>query len=80
METIVLPLGRIQAAIASEAPSHDIARVYLFGSYARGEAHASSDLDICLETGPAFSLLNAGDLSSRLEESRTCVPGEQRLG
>lgn len=44
-------------------------KVYLFGSYARGEAHAESDLDLYLETGPTFSLFDAGDLSSHLNDA-----------
>lgn len=62
-------LDEIQSAVAREAAVHDVSRVYLFGSYARGEAHAASDVDLCLETGPSFSLFSAGDLSYRLRES-----------
>lgn len=30
--------------------------------------HAGSDVDLCLETGPTFSLFNAGGFASELEE------------
>lgn len=69
MTESVLSFGRIKNAIAQEAPLHDVTRIYLFGSYARGEAGARSDVDLCLETGPSFSLFSAGDLSYKLSES-----------
>ena len=40
MTESVLSFGRIKNAIAQEAPLHDVTRIYLFGSYARGEAGA----------------------------------------
>lgn len=57
----------ISATIGEAARDFDIDRVYLFGSYARNEATACSDIDLCLETGAKFSLLNAGEFSQRLE-------------
>ena len=39
----------------------------LIYSVARGEASEASDVDLCLETGSSFSLLNAGALSLELE-------------
>ncbi len=50
----------VAAVVSQVAPKYDIDRVYLFGSFARGEATEASDVDLCLETGPAFSLFSAG--------------------
>lgn len=62
-------LNEIRRAVSQAAESHDVRKVYLFGSYARGEAHGESDLDLCLETGPTFSLFSAGKLSNDLQNS-----------
>lgn len=64
-----ISLNDICHAVSDAAARHDVRRVYLFGSYARGEAHTESDLDLCLETGPTFSLFSAGELSDALENS-----------
>ena len=64
-----LSLNEIRKAVIDAAKHHDVLKVYLFGSYARGEATESSDIDLCLETGPSFSLFSAGDLSNKLEKS-----------
>ena len=57
---MVHSIERIRRAVASAADGADIVRAYLFGSYARGEAGVGSDVDLCLETGPTFSLFSAG--------------------
>ena len=62
-------LNEIQRAVSKAAERHDVRKVYLFGSYARGEAHGEGDLDLCLETGPAFSLFSAGKFSDALQRS-----------
>lgn len=64
-----LELDDIRSAVSEAVSSHDVVKVYLFGSYARGEAGSESDVDLCLETGPTFSLFSAGDMASRLDES-----------
>lgn len=65
---MVLSADVIRAKVGKAASGYDIVKVYLFGSYARGEASEASDVDLCLETGPSFSLLNAGALSLELEQ------------
>ena len=64
---MVLSADVIRAKVGEASSEYDIVKVYLFGSYARGEASEASDVDLCLETGPSFSLLNAGALSLELE-------------
>lgn len=62
-------IAAIKAVVEEIAPQYDIERVYLFGSFARGEANASSDIDLCLETGPDFSLFNAGGIGYLVEKT-----------
>lgn len=48
--------------------NYRVNRVYLFGSFSRGEATESSDIDLCLETDPGFTLFHAGGIGYCLEE------------
>lgn len=45
----MLALSAIESAVKRIAPLYPIKRVLLFGSYASGEAHASSDVDVLVE-------------------------------
>ena len=49
------------------AQRYDIAALYLFGSYARGEATPQSDLDFRVDRGNMTDLLELGGLYSDLE-------------
>ena len=49
------------------ARRYDIAALYLFGSYARGEATPHSDLDFHVDRGNMRNLLELGGLYSDLE-------------
>ena len=51
------------------AEAYGIDKVYLFGSYARGEATSSSDLDFRVDKGSLRGLFALGGLYSDLEES-----------
>jgi predicted nucleotidyltransferase len=48
-----------------------VRHAYLTGSFARGDAKETSDLDIIYEkeVGASFTLFNIGDLKSSLEEA-----------
>ena len=61
-------IDRIKQAVVSAASGADVVRAYLFGSYARGEAGENSDVDLCLETGPSFSLFTAGAFAYAVEQ------------
>ena len=46
---VIYTLDDIQAKIIPIAKQYNISKVYLFGSYARGEEDENSDIDIALE-------------------------------
>lgn len=48
--------------------SHGVVAAYVFGSYARGEAGADSDLDILVRYGPETTLFDHLDLRADLED------------
>ena len=56
-------------AIAPELRARDVERLWVFGSVARGEARAGSDVDLCAEFRPRarISLVKLGALQQRLE-------------
>lgn len=44
-------------------------RVWLFGSFARGEAHRFSDIDVAIDAGAPLPPLLKADIEEALEES-----------
>ena len=46
---MVYTIDQIKDKIYPVAEKYDLSKVYLFGSYARGEADEKSDVDIALE-------------------------------
>ena len=46
---MIYSLGELKRIIEPIASKYDISLVYLFGSYARGEATDSSDVDILID-------------------------------
>ena len=48
---------------------HGIKDVYLFGSYARGEANRNSDVDIYCDSGDLKTLYDEVDFIEELEKS-----------
>ena len=63
-------MEEIKAIVAVLAAQYGADRIYLFGSYARGEATEESDLDFLVDTtGTSLtSLLALGELYCDLEE------------
>ena len=58
----MLTLDEISAAAAAVAPQYEINQVYLFGSYARGDATEESDVDIRVVGGNLPTLFALGGL------------------
>lgn len=61
-----LTIKEIKERILPILRSHGIHEVYLFGSYARGEAKATSDVDIYCEHGDIKTFVQQGFLEDEL--------------
>ena len=68
---MVYSIRQIAALIAPVAQKYGLRAVYLFGSYARGEAREDSDIDLIVDTtGTALkSLFGLGALYCDLEQA-----------
>ena len=64
----VYSVAEIREIVAPIAQKYGVGRVYLFGSYARGEATPKSDLDFRIDRGSLRGLLALGGMYSDLEE------------
>lgn len=65
----VYTLDEIKAIAHPIAQRYGISALYLFGSYARGEATPQSDIDFRVDRGNLIDLLELGGLFSDLEDS-----------
>lgn len=64
-----LTIKQIKTRIKPIIVKHNIKEVYLFGSYARGEANRNSDVDIYCDRGDVNSLWKLSSLRDELEEA-----------
>ena len=71
---LTLTIDEIKELVAPVAARYDIEAIYLFGSYARGEAEANSDIDLRVEASRIKSLMTFGGLYSDLEEALANKP------
>ena len=63
-------IDEIKRRITPVAEKYGLAAVYLFGSYARGEASAESDIDLLVDlTGSSVRGLVFGSLYQELQEA-----------
>lgn len=62
-------LAEIKKIVKPILNSYDIKDIYLFGSYARGEANKDSDVDIYCEKGIARSFIKQAALIDELEKA-----------
>ena len=64
-------IDEIRRRITPVAQKYGLAAVYLFGSYARGEANAESDVDLLVDTAGTDlnTLFKLGGLYNDLEEA-----------
>lgn len=60
------------AAVLRIAQQHGATRVRVFGSWARGEQKAGSDLDLLVELDPKRSLLDLVAIKQDLEDLLSC--------
>ena len=68
MTSKIQSIDEIKSIVSPIAHQYGVARIYLFGSYARGEATADSDLDFRVDKGSLRGLIQLGGLYSDLEE------------
>lgn len=64
----VYTIEEIRSIVAPIAAVHGVDRIYLFGSYARGEATPSSDIDLRVDKGRLKGLIALGALYADLED------------
>ena len=56
MDKNIVPLENITALVKRLAEKYHVREIYLFGSYARGEADEDSDMDFLVFGGEGFKL------------------------
>lgn len=64
----IYTIDELKAIVAPIAAAHEVDRVYLFGSYARGEATPRSDVDLRVDKGKLRGLFALGALYADLED------------
>jgi len=69
MDKTVLTLEQIKNVVKPLAEKYRVDAIYLFGSYARGEADADSDLDFLVFGGEGFKLTAILALQEELWEA-----------
>ena len=62
-------IATIRKIVTPIARSFGIKRVYLFGSYAKGNANANSDVDLLIEKGTSMSLLKLSGMRQMVQEA-----------
>ena len=65
----IYTIDSLRSIIAPIAAQHGVDRIYLFGSYARGEANQNSDVDLRVDKGNLRGLFALGALYCDLEDS-----------
>ncbi len=68
MNTKILSMENIVSFVKPIAEKYQVQNVYLFGSYARGEANADSDLDFLVYGGVRFKLTMIFAFAEELRE------------
>lgn len=66
--TRTLKLDEIRQTIAALGAQYGAERIYLFGSYARGDAKPDSDIDLRIDKGSICGLIALAGLKLAIEE------------
>ena len=69
MSDRIYSIDEIKALAMPIAARHGVERLYLFGSYARGEATGKSDLDFRIDKGRIRNLLQLGSFLNDIEDT-----------
>lgn len=65
----VLEMEKIRSTVSELGKKYGAERIYLFGSYARGEARPNSDIDLRIDKGRIRGLFALAGLQLALEGS-----------
>jgi predicted nucleotidyltransferase len=65
----ILTIDEIKEKIKPVAKQYGVSRVSLFGSYARGEATAKSDVDLCIDEGNIRTLFQLSGFCADVENT-----------
>lgn len=68
MEKVIFTISDIKALVKPIAEKYKVKEIYLFGSYARGEADEESDLDFLVFGGEEFKLTMIFSLAEELRK------------
>ena len=68
MSDTVFTINNIMALVKPIAEKYQVQQIYLFGSYARGEAGIDSDIDFLVYGGENFKLTRIFALAEELRE------------
>ena len=68
MNSNIYTIAEIKDIITPVLKMHGVDRVYIFGSYARGEADEHSDIDLCIDAAAIRGMFALGGLYADLEE------------
>lgn len=63
----IYTLDEIKAIVVPIAEKYNVAQIYLFGSYARGEATEKSDIDLVMNFSDSISLFTYAEIINSLE-------------
>ena len=69
MSDRIYTIDEIRDRISPVAAKYGVDKIYLFGSYARGNATPSSDIDLCVDAPGIRGLFALGGLYADLEAS-----------
>ena len=69
MSNEIYSIEQIRNIVAPIAKQHGVQRIFLFGSYANGNATSNSDIDLCVDSSNLNSLFALGGLYADLEEA-----------
>ncbi|MBO4309041.1 MAG: nucleotidyltransferase domain-containing protein [Clostridia bacterium] len=69
MSDHIYTVDEIREIVAPIASRHGISRVYLFGSYAKGAATTTSDVDLCVDASKLRGLFALSGLYLDLQEA-----------
>ena len=69
MNNKIYTIDEIKTLVTPIAQKHNVKNVYLFGSYARGEANEDSDVDLVINFSEPISLFTLADIIDELENA-----------